>query len=172
MSGWGKGQFKMFAKDIKEAYPGKAWSLVAEELREAVLCEKVLGVVLGQDRESVVIDDIQALYNGIKEEMGQMAVWINDEHKDESMKLHAERKAKKESKSVLASITPDRNAPGANDLCGKCGRERWMHGTRHDTCSRFVEEGKAEWNGMCPAGKHGLDRPGQDCDLCVKEVAS
>jgi hypothetical protein len=26
-----------------------------------------------------------------------------------------------------------------NDLCGYCGRERWMHGTRHDTCVSFVE---------------------------------
>jgi hypothetical protein len=95
MSGWGRGQFKMFAKDIKQAYPGKAWSLIVDELREAVLCEKVLSVVLGQDRESVVIDDIQALYNGIKEEMGQLALWINDEHKDESMKVHAERKERK-----------------------------------------------------------------------------
>lgn len=24
------------------------------------------------------------------------------------------------------------------------------------------------WNGMCPAGKHGLDRKGQVCDLCER----
>jgi hypothetical protein len=26
-----------------------------------------------------------------------------------------------------------------DDLCGFCGRECWMHGTRHDTCVSFVE---------------------------------
>ena len=25
------------------------------------------------------------------------------------------------------------------------------------------------WNGMCPAGKHGLDFEGQDCDVCQHE---
>jgi hypothetical protein len=24
------------------------------------------------------------------------------------------------------------------------------------------------WNGLCPAGKHGLDHEGQACDLCPK----
>lgn len=26
------------------------------------------------------------------------------------------------------------------------------------------------WNGLCPAGKHGLDRQGQPCDLCAAET--
>ena len=25
---------------------------------------------------------------------------------------------------------------------------------------------RPSWNGMCPAGKHGLDYEGQRCDLC------
>ena len=25
----------------------------------------------------------------------------------------------------------------------------------------------AQWNGLCPAGKHGLDFEGQRCDLCA-----
>jgi hypothetical protein len=33
-----------------------------------------------------------------------------------------------------------RHIPGAADICTKCGRERWMHGTRHDTCTRFQSE--------------------------------
>lgn len=27
---------------------------------------------------------------------------------------------------------------------------------------------KTDWNGLCPAGKHGLDYEGQPCDLCLK----
>jgi hypothetical protein len=26
------------------------------------------------------------------------------------------------------------------------------------------------WNGLCPAGKHGLDHEGQPCDLCAAEM--
>ena len=29
--------------------------------------------------------------------------------------------------------------PGAEDPCAYCGRWRWQHGTRHDTCERFRE---------------------------------
>jgi hypothetical protein len=28
------------------------------------------------------------------------------------------------------------------------------------------------WNGLCPAGKHGLDFEDQSCDLCAAEVAT
>jgi hypothetical protein len=30
----------------------------------------------------------------------------------------------------------------------------------------------AKWNGLCPAGKHGLDFRGQPCDLCPKPGSS
>ena len=29
-----------------------------------------------------------------------------------------------------------------------------------------------EWNGMCPAGLHGLDYAGQSCDLCADVTTS
>ena len=29
---------------------------------------------------------------------------------------------------------------------------------------------RPRWNGMCPAGKHGLDYETQECDLCAREA--
>ncbi len=33
-----------------------------------------------------------------------------------------------------------------------------------------LEIAASEWNGLCPAGKHGLDRRDDVCDLCPKEI--
>ena len=96
---WDKRQFKAFAKDIKDAYPGKAWGLLVDEMREAVLCERVLRIVLGQDKEAIKVEDIQTLYQGVREEMGQLSLWIDDQHREESMRVFAERKAKRQPKS-------------------------------------------------------------------------
>lgn len=36
---------------------------------------------------------------------------------------------------------------------------------------RFTAAAEREtWDGLCPAGKHGLDYAGQPCDLCRKSV--
>lgn len=95
MSGWNRAQYKAFAKDLKAAYPGKAWSLLVDELREAVLCERVLRIVLGQERAAVVVEDVQALYNGIRTEMGLLGLWIDEEHHQEVLRIHAVRKLAK-----------------------------------------------------------------------------
>jgi len=31
-----------------------------------------------------------------------------------------------------------------------------------------IPKEELEWDGLCPAGKHGLDFQGQPCDLCPR----
>ena len=40
-----------------------------------------------------------------------------------------------------------------------------VHTVLIEGCDELTK-GRAPWNGMCPAGKHGLDFEGQRCDLC------
>lgn len=64
MSGWSDGQVRMFAKRIADKYRA-AWFVLAPEIREAVVSEFVLLIVLGQDKVAVSVDEVRALRIGI-----------------------------------------------------------------------------------------------------------
>lgn len=41
-----------------------------------------------------------------------------------------------------------------------------------DRWKKLSDTKRRGWSGVCPAGKHGLDFPGQRCDLCPHEETS
>lgn len=64
MSGWDDGQARSFAKQIAERYQA-AWFVLARDIREAVVSQHVLMIVLGQSRDSVNVDDVRALRQAV-----------------------------------------------------------------------------------------------------------
>lgn len=60
MSGWDKSQVRFFAKQIAEKYQ-PAWFVLAMDVREAIVSDFVLNIVLGQIKEAVNIEDVRAL---------------------------------------------------------------------------------------------------------------
>lgn len=58
--GWDKGQAKSYAKRIADKYRA-AWFVLAPEIREAVVSEFVLSIVLGQVAEQVGVEDVRSL---------------------------------------------------------------------------------------------------------------
>ena len=64
MSGWTDIQARSFAKRISERYQA-AWFVLTNDLREAVVSEYVLCVVLGQDKTAVNVEDVRALRQAV-----------------------------------------------------------------------------------------------------------
>jgi len=64
VSGWADSQARSFAKRIAERYQA-AWFVLTNDLREAVVSEYVLLVVLGQDKPAVEIESVRELRGAI-----------------------------------------------------------------------------------------------------------
>ena len=64
MSGWADSQARGFAKQIAQRYQA-AWFVLTNDLREAVVSEYVLLVVLAQDKATVEIEGVRALREAI-----------------------------------------------------------------------------------------------------------
>jgi len=68
------------------------------------------------------------------------------------------------------------NSCSCVDLERGHARDCFVMSSRHevDRAIRIAKllRQRAEWNGMCPAGKHGLDHRGQMCDLCPQPKAA
>lgn len=62
MGGWSDGQVRMFAKQIAEKYK-EAWFVLTPVIREAVVSEFVLMIVLGigQNKTAVEVEEVRAL---------------------------------------------------------------------------------------------------------------
>lgn len=61
---WQRSQTKEFAKHIRDRY-GKAWDYFVPEIKEAVVAQQVMVIVLGQD-----LPDVGNLYADVCKEMG------------------------------------------------------------------------------------------------------
>lgn len=69
---WTRQQAKSFAKRIAESKQGRAcWWAWPTEVREAIVSEFVLLIVLGQDKGAVEIEAIRALREMVCEELEQ-----------------------------------------------------------------------------------------------------
>lgn len=66
---WSDSQVNLFVKQLKGTW-SKHWHLMPEEFRTAVVDQKVLSVVVGQDRESVQIAAIDDLRSRLHTGMG------------------------------------------------------------------------------------------------------
>lgn len=66
---WSDSQVTSFVRDLKRTWD-KHWHLMPEEFRTAVVDQKVLGVVVGQDRETVPVAAIDSLRARIHKGMG------------------------------------------------------------------------------------------------------
>jgi hypothetical protein len=64
VSGWSDGQAKGFAKRIAARYQA-AWFVLTNDLREAVVSEFVLLVVLGQEKVAVNVEDVRELRQAV-----------------------------------------------------------------------------------------------------------
>jgi hypothetical protein len=64
VSGWSDGQARSFAKRIADKYR-PAWFVLAPEIREAVVSEFVLLIVLGQDKVAIGVEEVRALRTAI-----------------------------------------------------------------------------------------------------------
>lgn len=64
MSGWSDGQVRTFAKRIADKYRA-AWFVLAPEIREAVVSEFVLLIVLGQEKVAIEVEEVRALREAI-----------------------------------------------------------------------------------------------------------
>lgn len=65
---WDNGQARSFAKRIAERY-GAAWFVLTMDIREAVVSEFVLSIVLAQVKTDVKVEDISALRNAICQQL-------------------------------------------------------------------------------------------------------
>lgn len=65
--GWNRAQVKLFAKAIRSNI-GEGWRFLTPEIREAVIAQKALGVVMQQAAESVRVEDVSALYVALLQE--------------------------------------------------------------------------------------------------------
>lgn len=64
MSGWDDAQARLFAKQIADRYKA-AWFVLATDIREAVVSQHVLMIVLGQSREAVDVEDVRAMREAV-----------------------------------------------------------------------------------------------------------
>lgn len=62
---WSQGQINTFAKQIAQSAEGKAWWAFVEDVREALIDQVVLRIVLGQDRDDLSVAAIRDLRLGI-----------------------------------------------------------------------------------------------------------
>lgn len=91
---WTKHQHKLFAQDIRDTWKGKPWTMLTEELREALVAEKALLIVLGQDdsKDSLRVEDIRQLAQGIRDALGDLGLPINDTHRAEALARRKEKR--------------------------------------------------------------------------------
>jgi hypothetical protein len=64
MSGWSDDQAKSFAKRIAERYKA-AWFVLTNDLREALVSQFVLLVVLGQEKVAVEVAEVRELLQAV-----------------------------------------------------------------------------------------------------------
>jgi len=64
VSGWSDGQVRTFAKQIAGKYQ-PAWFLLAPELREAIVSQFVLLIVLAQEKIAIEVAEVCALRTAI-----------------------------------------------------------------------------------------------------------
>lgn len=57
---WSIGQAKQFVRELRQ-HVGDGWAWLTPEVRLALVDQKVISVVFGQEREEVRIDDIRML---------------------------------------------------------------------------------------------------------------
>jgi len=69
MAAWSKDQEKFFAKQVR-ARIGDAWDWLVPEVREALVAEHVLMVVLGLVRQDIQVEDVRVLLVGVRRELG------------------------------------------------------------------------------------------------------
>lgn len=63
--GWSEKQARAFHREAVRAIGKSTWNSVftPPEVKEALIAQKVLGVILIQDAKSVQVEDVRALYN-------------------------------------------------------------------------------------------------------------
>lgn len=68
---WNEGQIKKFVRDLKANW-APHWHLIVPELRAAIVDAQVLALVVGLDRETVPVAQIDALRKAMHEGMGTL----------------------------------------------------------------------------------------------------
>jgi len=58
---WSNGQIALFVKDVRKRV-GNAWLWITPDIQKALIAEKVLSVICGQDRPTVEIAAVQELF--------------------------------------------------------------------------------------------------------------
>lgn len=66
---WNRDQEKFFAKQVRDRI-GDAWDWLVPEVREALVAEHVLMVVLGLVRQDIHVEDVRVLLVGVRRELG------------------------------------------------------------------------------------------------------
>lgn len=61
MSGWSDGQVREFARRLATSDRGRAWWAFVPDVREALIDQLVLEIVLSQDRGEVQVSDVRSL---------------------------------------------------------------------------------------------------------------
>lgn len=74
---WTRQQATSFAKRIAESETGRAWTVLSAPLREAVIGNFVLGIVVGQDSEAVEVSAITDLYAMVIEALARRRMVVS-----------------------------------------------------------------------------------------------
>jgi hypothetical protein len=80
MPGWSAPQVQSFAKQFSRSPEGRAWWTFVPAVRAALIDRFVLGVVLGQDREQVVVAAVEKLRVDLRNTLAERyALLVGDE---------------------------------------------------------------------------------------------
>ena len=77
---WTRSQLSTFARDLEDEV-GRAWSLLGPKIRAALIDATVLQIVLAQDAETISIERVRVLREGLEQRLREKPFgrWVDDD---------------------------------------------------------------------------------------------